>query len=155
MEDEITTMPPTAERVAARAMVLSAVSCRGAIESDAGKPEAEDLRLRILPWLEQIGAADEMELAEKILISTLLGKLDRKKCVNASWQSEGMAVLAWSLHCANLPPVHLQCESADTANSMGFLDDRKNTPMECPHLREAAEIEKWADTYLTLHWRLR
>jgi hypothetical protein len=155
MEDEFTPIPPTAERVAARAMVLSAVSCRGAIEKDAGKPGAEELRQQILPWLEQIGAADELEPAEKTLISTPLGELDRKRSMNASWQSEGMHVLAWALHCAKLHPVHIQCDPAEIANEMGFLGDRDRTPMQSPIMRKTVEIEKWADTYLTLHWRLR
>jgi hypothetical protein len=38
---------------------------------------------------------------------------------------------------------------------MGFLEDRENTPLHDPRLRDIAEIEKWADMYLTLHWRLR
>jgi len=155
LEDDVEPSPPTAERVAARAMVLSAVSCRAAIEKDAGKSGAEKLRKRVLPWLERIGAAGEIEPAENTLISTQLGKLAAKTGMNASWQSEGVAVLAWALQCSDLPPVYVQCEMADTANSMGFLDDGENTPMHSPRLRDPAEIEKWADTYLTLHWRLR
>src|ERR1017187_3006619 len=149
-DDDIEPVPPTAERVAARAMVLSAVSCRGAIETDAEKPGAEELRKRILPWIERIGAASELERAETSLIATPLGLLDQKTRFNASWQSEGMVVLAWALQCAELPPVHIQCDPADTANAMGFLDDRENTPMHGPILRNEDEIGEWADTYMTL-----
>jgi hypothetical protein len=155
LDDEFTPTPPTAERVAARALVLSAVSCRALIEEDAGKQGAEDLRLRLLPWLETIGAAEELEPAETTLIATPLGKLEEKKGVDASWQSEGMVVLAWALGFAELPPVHVQCEPSDVANCMGFLDDRENTPLHNPRLRDGSEIEKRGDTYLTLHWRLR
>jgi len=154
-DEDIESIPPTPERVAARAMVLAAVSCRGAIEKDADKPGAEELRKRILPWLEEIGAASELESTETALISTPLGKIDRKAGVNASWRSEGMLVLAWVLQCAELPRVHIQCDPADTANVMGFLDDRENTPLHDSRLRNITEIERWADTYLTLHWRLR
>jgi hypothetical protein len=155
LDEDVDPIPPTAERVAARAMVLAAVSCRGAIEKDAGKAGAEKLRQRILPWLESIGAASELEPAETALIATPLGLLDQKARFNASWQSEGMAVLAWALHCAELPLIHAQCEPADTANAMGFLDERENTPMDNPVLRNEDEIGEWTDTYMTLHWRLR
>jgi Domain of unknown function (DUF4272) len=155
LDNDFESAPPSAERVAARAMVLSAVSCRGAIESDAGKAGAEALRQRILPWLEDIGAASELEPAEAALISTPLGKLDSRTCVDATWQSEGVQVLAWALHCAKLPPAHVQCDPADVANGMGFLDDRERTPMHNPVLRHEDEIGKWTDTYMTLHWRLR
>jgi hypothetical protein len=155
VDDNFEPAPPSPERVAARALVLSAVSCRALIEKDAGKDGAEELRQEIFPWLELIGAASEMEAAETALVATPLGKLAPEKARNSSWQSEGMAVLAWALSCAELPPVHIQCEPADIANAMGFLDNRENTPMHNPRLRDAEEIRKWADTYLTFHWRLR
>jgi len=155
LDNDFEPMPPAAERVAARAMVLSAVSCRALIEKDAGKPGAEEFRQRLLPWLEIVGAAEELEQPEIDLISTPLGELDKEKRLDASWQAEGMAALAWVLGAAELPPVQIQCEPSDVANAMGFLDDRENTPLNNPRLREAVEIEKRTDTYLTLHWRLR
>jgi len=136
-------------------VVLAAVSCRGAIEKDADKPGAEELRKRLLPWLERIGATDELESRESSLIATPLGLLDQKAKINASWQSEGTAVLAWALHCADLPPVYTQCDPAGTANAVGFLGEIDVTPMDRPILRDEDEIGKWADTYMTLHWRLR
>jgi hypothetical protein len=81
-DDEDEPIPPTPARVAARAMVLSAVACRGAIEKDADKPGAEMLRKQILPWLERIGASDELEPRESSLIATPLGILDKKTEIN-------------------------------------------------------------------------
>jgi len=46
MEDE-TLNPPPAERVAARALVLACVSCRGYIEPDAENPAAEEFRSKV------------------------------------------------------------------------------------------------------------
>jgi Domain of unknown function (DUF4272) len=153
--DDFSFTPPLPGRVAARALVLAAISCRGLIEKDAGNPGAEELRQGILPWLDSIGAAEELEPAETNLLSTPLGGLDHKKTINMSWQSEGMVVLAWALGYAELPAAHVECEPSDIANGMGFLGERKKTPLHSPQLRESAEIEAWADTYLTLHWRLR
>jgi hypothetical protein len=153
--EEFKPTPPAPARVAARALVLATVACRGLIEKDAGKTGAEDLREQLLPWLETIGAAEELEPSETAVISTVLGGLDAKTRVDASWQCEAMAALAWVLGYAELPPVHLQCEPEDTANSMGFLDARESTPLHKPHLRDSLEIDRRRDTYLTLHWRLR
>jgi len=155
LDDDFVPTPPAPERVAARALVLATVSCRGLIEEDAGKSGAEELRQGLLPWLEAVGAADELEPSEIDLISTPLGDLDPKKGLDASWRSEGAVALAWVLGYAELPTVQAQCEPSDIANSMGFLDDRENTPMHSPRLRDAAEINRRRDTYLTLHWRLR
>jgi hypothetical protein len=141
--------------VAARALVLSAVSCRGLIEKDALRPGAESLRQEVVAWLDRIGAAEELEPSEIVLLTTPLGKLDSKAAMDAGWRSEGMVALAWVLGNAKLPLVHVECEPSDIANGIGFLEDRANTPLHCPRLCEMAEIEAWADTYLALHWRLR
>jgi hypothetical protein len=96
-----------------------------------------------------------LEPAEITLLSTPVGRLDKKSTMNATWKSEGMLVLAWALNYAALPPFHVECEPADVANQLGFLDERSSTPLHSPRLRDWSEIEVWAETYLTLHWRLR
>jgi len=155
LDDESELTPQTADRVAARAMVLSSISCRGAIERDFEKPGAEVLRQRILPWLVTIGVSSELEPIEKDLLETPLGKLDSRNALNSQWRSEGLVVLAWALKWAELPRPQDQCDPSELANSLGFLDERRNTPLHNPALRPNEEIETWGDTYLTLHWRLR
>jgi len=153
--DERVLIPPDANRVAARALVLAAVSCRALAERDAADSGTEDFRRRIADWLGAMGLANEIEPAEATLIYTEVGELDGKTADDASWRSEGMAVLAWALGCADLPPVHVECDSNATADAMGFLDDWEDTTLNGPDLRAWDEIQAWADTYLTLHWRLR
>jgi hypothetical protein len=148
-------VPPEADRVAARAIVLAAVCCRGLIEDDAGKDGAEDLRIRVVAWVDRLGLAQELEEDERILLEAPLGVLDDRRRIDAGWRSEGMVVLAWALGCAGLPRHDEQCKPSDVANGFGFLSDRSETPLAAPRLRDCAEIEHWADTYLTLHWRLR
>ena len=48
-----------------------------------------------------------------------------------------------------------QCDSSAVAAKLGFLAERPGTVLAAPTLRERAEIEHWANTYLTVHWRLR
>ncbi|HUB53327.1 MAG TPA: DUF4272 domain-containing protein [Terracidiphilus sp.] len=155
LDDDFTPSPPTPERVAKRALALAAVSCRGLIESDAAKSGAEDMRSQILPWLESVGAANELEPKEADLLSIPLGQLDPKTAIDASWSSEGMAALAWALGYCVLPPFHVEIDPADVATSMGFLDDRENTPVHNPKIRDEKEIDKRRNSYLTVHWRLR
>jgi hypothetical protein len=154
-DDDSCPLPPEPNRVAARALVLAAVSCRGLIEKDAHNHEAEEPRLKVVGWLGRVGAAEELETNEAALLTTPLGKLGRKTTTNATWLSEGMVVLAWALFRADLPPIHTECNPIEVANAMGFLEDRENTALQSPRLRDSTEIESWAETYLTLHWRLR
>jgi hypothetical protein len=155
LEDDFVPMPPSPERVAARALVLAGVSCRAMIESDAGKQGAEELRQQILPWLKEVGAANKLEPAETELISTPLGELERKREIELSWESEAMATLAWVLHCSELPMPHTQCDAPEVADTLGFLCGLSETPLFSPKVRNGDEIDRLRDTYLTLHWRLR
>jgi hypothetical protein len=148
-------VPPEAGLVADRAIVLAAVSCRGLIEKNDDKSAAEDLRVRVVAWLNRLDVDHELKEQERSLLDTRLGTLDDRRRVDASWLSEGMVVLAWALGCADLPRYDEQCDPKAVADRLGFLSDRSKTPLATPRLRESTEIEHWADTYLTLHWRLR
>jgi Domain of unknown function (DUF4272) len=154
-EDEL--IPPSVERVASRALVLAAVACRGLIEKEKEEnvEGAEKVRQRLLPWLDRIGVTGELEPTETSALSTAVGHLDRRATIDASWRAEGLAVLAWALHYATLPQVSVLSAPVEIANAIGFLQDRQQTAISSPRLRSYHEIEYWAHTYLTLHWRLR
>jgi hypothetical protein len=96
-----------------------------------------------------------MEQSEADLLSTPLGRLNKKTALDAGWISEGMVVLAWALGCVTLPPFYVPCEPSDVANSMGFLAERETTVFGRPKMRHQGEIEAGEETYLTVHWRLR
>jgi len=147
--------PPDAARVAARAIVLSAITCRGMLDFDDDKREAEERRRAMCGWLEGIGAANELEENEHSLVRTPIGQLDQQDLIDAMWRSEGMLVLAWSLARLELPRYDEPCDSFGVALQLGFLRERSATALERPLLRPREEIERRANTYLTVHWRLR
>jgi hypothetical protein len=147
--------PPSAARVAKRAIALIAVVCRGMLDLDRDRREAEARRLHLSAWLERVGAADELEERENALIATVHGLLDEQNFLDSVWRSEGMLVLAWSLGRTDLLSYDTQCDSSAVVAKLGFLAERCETVLAAPMLRERAEIEHWANTYLTLHWRLR
>jgi len=96
-------IPPTPYRVAARALVLSAVACRGFIEKEAGNAEAEDLRLRVASWVASVGISSEVEPHELAMLDAPLGALSPKQAMDAGWLCEGLAMLAWVLQRFPLP----------------------------------------------------
>ena len=89
---DIELSPPSANRVARRALALAAVACRSGIETDAGNPEAEKFREEIVEWLERVGLNDEIEPNEMALLITPLGELTERQTIDASWRGEGLAV---------------------------------------------------------------
>jgi Domain of unknown function (DUF4272) len=146
---------PRPERVAARAMALVGVACRAVLEFEADRSEAEFKRLHLCKWLDRIGVSDELEEKETSLLITPYRLLDERTLANAQWRGEGMLVLAWSLGRAELVRYDEECNAAEVAGRLGFLSERSQTVLTNPLLRESAEIRRWRDTYLTIHWRLR
>jgi len=137
-------LAPSAARVAARAIVLAAVMTRGMIESD-GEGAVEERRGLLCRWLDNLDVARELEDGESAIIRAPAGLLDRQGIVNASWRSEGMVVLAWSLGRVDLPGYDCQCDPVAVAGRLGFLAERAGTVLASPSLREAEEIERGAD----------
>lgn len=89
--------PPSARRVAERALVLSAAIARGFIVHDAGCADAERLRDRLRTWLREAGVDGEIEDDERLLLEIPLGQATPQTIADTTWQSEGLAVLAWAL----------------------------------------------------------
>jgi hypothetical protein len=148
-------IPPDAARVAARALVLTAVTARGHVEGDADKDRTRENHRALCHWLDGLGIAREIELDENALIRAPVGSLEQQEVIDAVWRGEAIVVLAWSLGCAGLPRYDEMCDSQYVAKLLGFLRERSRTALARPSLRPPADIAHWANTYLTLHWRLR
>lgn len=147
--------PPSPQRVAERALVLSAVVCRSGIERDAGNAEAEKFRQAVVDWLKSLHLDAEAEAAEMEMLQTPLGKLDKKVVLDASWRTEGLAVLAWALGKYGLPRYDKQAIGFAAAETLGFMRPRESTVSNAPELRSREQIAALADQLFTLHWRLR
>ncbi len=156
MCDEEQLRPPTAQRVAARALALSCVSCRGCIEQDAEKPEAETFRKKVVAWSHDIGIRSELEEWELRFIETQLGKCaDSQLVTDATWIGEALVVLAWAMGIHDLPPYDQSPLPAHVANSIGFMKPKAETALADPRIRAHSELQHFGDFIFSLHWRLR
>ena len=123
--------PPSAEKVARRAILLSVVSCRGFVEGDRANPkDAADLAKRSYDWLQAMNLEEEMSDWERRVLTSPFGSLADRDRINASWLSEAVTVLAWSLGKIELPGFEDQCDPASDANSLGFLQPKKSPPTD-------------------------
>lgn len=96
--------PPSADKVARRAIVLAVVACRGIVEADRANAQgASDLAKRSYDWLRAIGLEDELSVWECRVLEATVGQLSDRDRINASWLSEAVVVLAWSLGKMELP----------------------------------------------------
>ena len=148
-------VPPTADRVARRALVLAAVACRSAIEGDATNPRAEAFRREVLDWLRDAGAEEEAEPDELALLRAPLGSLDERQVIDASWRGEGLGVLAWALGRYELPSYQHTVTPPEVADRLGFMTPDAALLVQHATLRDAEELEALASRLLAVHWRLR
>ena len=153
--DSIELIPPAVERVTARALVLVAITCRSSLEADAREPGAEALRQQIVAWLRAVGIDRELEDRERMMLEAPLGSLDQRTVINASWEGEGAAVLAWALGKYELPRYDQIVVSPDVGDALGFLGDRSSSVLAAPRLRRADQIDDLREKMFALHWRLR
>lgn len=153
-EDDQPMVPPTLDRVIRRAHCLSALVCRSFID-EPGNEECLGLQSRINTWLAEVGAEHELELWEADCINADLGTLDPQIRVNATWTSEGLAVLAWALDLFDLPS-HDECvDPQQVSAALDFLHPEAAALHTKAQLKSPEEIENAAARAFAIHWRLR
>jgi hypothetical protein len=147
--------PPSADRVAKRAIVLSVVCCRGIVESHPEDPDAEDLAKRSFEWLQTLNLANDWNDWERRTLETPYGSLSARDRTNAGWLSEGLVVLAWALGKIELPSFNEQCDPRETCECLGFLQNIGETVLAQPTLRSTEELREYNEFLYNTHWRAR
>lgn len=140
---------PSPNRLAARALVLCAVVARAYLEEGAGDPHTEQLRQQILGWLRGLGLDDAPSERERKLLDRPVGRLGQKEQVDASWLSEGLALLAWALGRWDFPQPDAQLDPRRVAESLGFLREGAGSLLALPTVRPEEELAI-AEARLTL-----
>lgn len=150
-------VPPTPERVARRALALTAVAARGTLELDAPEldnPEAH--RGRLIEWVNSLEIGDELEPEEWKVLQRPIGQIERQDFLNAMWRVEGLAVLAWALGRHPLPPDDELVIPGELYQSIGIFDVESGRKLlQSPVLRSDEELASMQIHLLMLHWRLR
>lgn len=155
-EEDVEPPPPSAVKVARRALVLSAVSCRGIIDSDnANAVGVSELAKHVQDWLFATGLKEELSAWERQILESPWGTLSDRDRINASWLSEAISVLAWSLGRADLPAFDEQCDPPAVANSLGFLQPIEETVLNEPVIQIPETLHEYNEFVYNVHWRLR
>lgn len=147
--------PPDAQRVARRALILSAIVCRSNSDHDPTNPDAIDLWGRLKTWIESLDVAAEIKPAEKELIYAPLGSLDDRKRIQATWQAEGFGILAWALGRFPLPKYDQKVDPYELTDSLAFLSEEAADIIKSAELRPRAELNACRELLYAVHCRLR
>ncbi|MBS0261720.1 MAG: DUF4272 domain-containing protein [Planctomycetes bacterium] len=148
--------PPTAARVARRAMVLAAVANRGLIENEHDSiDDPDEVRTLMLQWIEATGIAEELEPEEWKALQRPVGTLDPQSAINAVWRLEGLGILLWSLGRFTLPPDDELVTPSDLFEAVALGDaETARSLIDTAEFRPTAEISDMATHLLMFHWRL-
>jgi len=148
--------PPSPERVARRALALTAVTGRAMLENDFdnGLREVHDWYQELLAWVGDIGI-DEFEPDEWKVLQRPVGKLDVGMKVDSAWRLEGLVVLAWALGRFEIPPADELVQVRPLWESLGWPDaDTARRLLVNPTLKSRPMICTLRNRLFTLHWRL-
>jgi tetratricopeptide (TPR) repeat protein len=149
---------PSAQRVTARAMVLSAIVCRALLEQEHadGIHEHADGRTALLSWIEALGLRSELEPAEFDFLATPIGRASRRQTIDGEWRKEGLSVLAWALGRFQLSPYDQPTDPDAVLQSLEFLSINDAQALrESATLRPSEEIRRFASHITIVHWRIR
>ena len=148
--------PPTAARVARRALALAAVTARAILEQDVDGPDTPATHRDLLAWVDAIAIDDEFEAGERDVLRCPLGELAPAEQVEATWRLEGLVVLAWALGRFAIPPHDELVGLSPLWRSLGLLDaEAARALRDSPTLRPRAEVEALRRRLFAVHWRLR
>jgi Domain of unknown function (DUF4272) len=143
--------PPGPSRVARRALILAALTCRGSLDTEGSDASAMNARLR--QWFERLALGDEADESERALMAAPLGSLEPAGAVRATWNAEGLAVVAWALRRFALPPHDTKVDPFEVTDAVGLLSDDVWL-LDQPELRSAEQLTALRDVLYGLHSRL-
>jgi len=144
-------LPPSHERVIQRALVMAATVHRAFSEQ---RPNAAEECHAVKLWLARLNLLDELESQEQELLDIPLGQLEERRTVKATWQCEGLAVLAWALNRFELPFYEEQVRPEQLLSPVYFLKDEALQLLSASQLRSTKEFYQLDDVVYPLHWRL-
>lgn len=128
------------QQVAKRALILGAVAFRGSFEV-TDHARSIELSDRLLPWLTEVGCADELDPVEREELATPLGQLSDSQRADVNWAGEQAAFFGWMLTLVGPLPDMGPAAQAGLLKPLCILQPEASTILQSASLRDLAEIE--------------
>jgi hypothetical protein len=152
---EVNDGPPTAERVARRAILLTAVGNRGLLEEEcASEASGRESCQGMLEWLRDARVSDELEAEEWKIFQRPFGRLESQAKINAVWRLEGAGVLLWALGLYELPPYDQLVTPSDLQEVVRIYEANPARDIVAnAKLRPDEELQDYWKHATMTHWR--
>lgn len=148
--------PPSAERVARRALALTAVTVRAMLELEPPSAARVYTQRDLLAWVREIDLGDELEPDEWEVLQRPTGYLAERQQIDSTWRLEGLVVLAWALGLFDIPPHDRLVKPRELWQQLGLYDKEASLSLlASPTLRSRSEIATLRNRQFAIHWRLR
>lgn len=145
----------TPKQIASRMLVFSALSARASFEA-TDDPRVPQFCKSLLPWLETIGANDELDPIERRILEIPYGELSKSEQADVNWASEGWAVMAWAISHIPSPPSPLSRADAEPMWSIiPLLRDEASKIITDSTVRPFSELQAYCSEVATILWNLR
>ncbi|MBX3313943.1 MAG: DUF4272 domain-containing protein [Actinobacteria bacterium] len=131
--------PPAVDRVGRRLVVTAAVAARSLAETEGRNLDAA--RTGLLDWVEDTGAAVELEPWEASLLDAPAGGLSERDRIDGAWRTEAAVVLAWALGLVELPPADRIADPGALFDAVGLPSTERTTSiLESAVLRPTTDL---------------
>jgi HEAT repeat protein len=145
-------VPPEAEAVAQRALVLGGLLGRLALEERLGKgkdPGARQECLRLQQWMDEEGLFSTVGVSGLELFEEEPGSWSAEDRQSVSWSAEELQLLLWALGLGKLPPMEARAEAAPLLERLPLRKDPQPF-LESATRRPLAEVQAQRDRWEAL-----
>ena len=158
--DPLHATPPSALRVARRALLLAAMAWRASLPSQQPLVSPEFLReaktrqASLLAWLSAQGIAEEAEPDEWAYLVAPLEPSQSGQDIDLSWAIEAAAILGWALGRQRLPPYEAKVDPDVLVTRLGLGTDLGTSSLRDAMLAPVEARWRFARQILAIDWRV-
>jgi hypothetical protein len=153
-EIEINLRPP--REVAARIIVLGTLLRRLTLEHVEGSEDSDAVEeaYDLLAWLSEQGLDAALTPRESDLLAAPVGSLDPGEVTETSWQSEGLAAIAWAVGIADRLDPPDGSDVADLLQQLPMPWDATASFVARANLAPETDIARARESMDLFHWRV-
>ncbi len=137
------------QQVAKRALILRAIAFRSSLEV-TDYPRVVTISQQILPWLSEMGCADELDPIEREVLATPLGHLSESQKLDLTWAGETATFFCWTLNLVGPLEAVRPADQSKLPSVLSILKPGAKEILQTATLREYSEIQDMSRQFILI-----